>query len=642
MRTLQQTLAIFCAALMLAPVAAAQDVGYSWQKSNRNPLIAPYTPRTVAPVDLSNSDRLDHLLRAGNLYLSLQDAIALALENNLDIEVSRYGPQIAQADLLRAQAGGLLRGVPQTVNIGPESIQQSAIGVQSTGARGGGGGSGSGGATATEAGGAVITQTGVATPDLDPSVFSRYNWSHRTSVLSNTITTGTTSLVYESHTWNLGMSKNWLTGTSASFGWNNDHINTTNRNSDLNPTWDSNFQIQITQRLMQGFGRAVNGRNIQVAKNNLRVSDLVFKEQIIETVSSIVKLYWDLVAYGEDVKVKEQALATAEKLYEDNKKQVEIGTLAPIEITSAEAQVARRQQELTASQTALLQQETVIKNALSRTGVNSPSLADARIIPTDHLPRPNEQTMAVLSSLVQLARSQRPEIEQTQINIENTRIGMAGSKSQLKPSLNAVGFYNHNALAGDPNILNLTANPNQFLVGGYGTALAQLFRRNFPDYGIGVQLSFPLRNRSAQADYIRDSLSLRQQELREQALYNSVRVQVENALISLTQTKALYDAAVKERELQQETLNAEQKKYALGASTVFFVIQYQRDLAQAQSTEVQALAQYAKAKVDLENAVGRTLDTYHVSIDEAREGVVGRPPDLPVAPQPETQPEQQP
>jgi outer membrane protein TolC len=455
-------------------------------------------------------------------------------------------------------------------------------------------------------------------------------------VLANTVTTGTPSVVYESHSWNFGISKNWLTGTKASIGWNNNFIDSSNINSQLNPTWESNFQIQITQPLLQGFGRAVLGRNIMVAKNNLRVSDLTFKQQIIETVSSIIKLYWDLVAFNEDAKVKEQALATAQKLYDDNKKQVEIGTLAPIEITSAEAQVARRQQELTSSRTALLQQETIIKNALSRIGVHSATLADARIIPTDRLPTPDAQSMAELVSLVNLAREQRPEIEQTRINIENTRIGMAGTKNLLKPSLNAIAFYNHNSLAGDTNPLYTGPyDPNEFLVGGYGKALGQLFRRNFPDYGIGFQLSFPLRNRSAQADYIRDQLSLRQQELREQSLYNNIRVQVQNALITLTQAKALYDAAVKERELQQETLDAEQKKYALGASTVFFVIQYQRDLAQAQSNEVQALAQYAKAKVDLENAVGRTLETYSVSIAEARDGVVSRPPDLPVEKQPD-------
>ncbi|HFB98460.1 MAG TPA: TolC family protein, partial [Bryobacterales bacterium] len=439
-----------------------------------------------------------------------------------------------------------------------------------------------------------------------------------------------------SHAWNIGFTKNWASGTGFQFGWNNFRFKSNNQRSDLNPGWSSNWQIQITQRLLQGFGRAVNARNIKIAKNNLRVSDLVFEQQVIETVASIVKLYWDLVAFAEDVKVKKQALALAKKLYEDNKKQVEIGTLAPIEITSAEAQVARRQQELTAAETALLQQETVIKNALSRTGVYSPLLADARIIPTDRLPKPTTDEMLDLTKLVDTAVRRRPEIEQTRINIENTKIGMAGSRSQLRPALDAMVFYNHNALAGDINSLArppFIPNPDAFFVGGYGTALKQLLRRNFPDYGFGIQLNIPIHNRSAQADYIRDALQLRQQQLRERQLLNNIRVQVENARIALVQAKALYDAAVKERQLQQETLEAEQKKYALGASTVFFVIQYQRDLAQAQAAEISAMAAYAKAKVDLERAVGRLLETYRISIEEAKAGVVSRPPDLPVAPQ---------
>jgi len=632
---------MLCAALTAAPAGWSQQAVYSWQKRQRNRFIDPYTPKRIEPIKLANSDRLERLLRAGKLYLSLQDAIALALENNLDIEISRYGPQIAQADLLRAKAGGLLRGVPQTVQTGPETVQTQVAG----GATGGAGrgaravraaAAPSAGVTAVEAGGAVITQTGVATPNFDPTLFTRYSWSHRSDPQSNTITTGTNSLIFESHAWNIGFTKNWASGTGFQFGWNNFRFKSNNQRSDLNPGWSSNWQIQITQRLLQGFGRAVNARNIKIAKNNLRVSDLVFEQQVIETVASIVKLYWDLVAFAEDVKVKKQALALAKKLYEDNKKQVEIGTLAPIEITSAEAQVARRQQELTAAETALLQQETVIKNALSRTGVYSPLLADARIIPTDRLPKPTTDEMLDLAKLVDTAVRRRPEIEQTRINIENTKIGMAGSRSQLRPALDAMVFYNHNALAGDINSLArppFIPNPDAFFVGGYGTALKQLLRRNFPDYGFGIQLNIPIHNRSAQADYIRDALQLRQQQLRERQLLNNIRVQVENARIALVQAKALYDAAVKERQLQQETLEAEQKKYALGASTVFFVIQYQRDLAQAQAAEISAMAAYAKAKVDLERAVGRLLETYRISIEEAKAGVVSRPPDLPVAPQ---------
>jgi len=632
MKTLQQFLAIFAVNLMLAPVMMAQEYNYSWQGRQHSWLTDPYTTKNVAPINLSNSDRLEALLSGGNLYLSLQDAIALALENNLDIETSRYGPQLAQADLLRAKAGGLLRGVPQTVQTGPESARAQAVGSQTGGISGLTSTSSNmgTGTTATEAGGAIITQTGVATPVLDPSMFFRYGWGHRTSPQSNTITTGTNAVVFETHSWNYGYQQNWLTGTGFSFGWNNDRFISNNLRSDLNPAFQSNWQVRITQRLLQGFGKAVNGRNIKVAKNNLRISDLVFREQVIATVSSIINLYWDLVSYAEDVKVKRQGLKLAQRLYNDNKKQVEIGTLAPIEVVSAEAQVARRQQELTTSETRLLQQETLIKNALSKTGISSPTIAQARIVPVDHLPDPTAESMEDLQKLVKDALANRPEIEQTRINLENTKIGMAGSKSQLKPSLDAMLYYNHNAMAGTPNSLAPPIiNPDPFFVGGYGTVMGQLLRRNFPDYGFGVQLNIPLRNRAAQADYIRDSLQLRQQQLRERKLLNNIRVEVENARIAVTQAKALYDAAVKERALQEATLQAEEKKYALGASTVFFVIQYQRDLAQARSNEVAALAAYAKARVALDKALGRTLEVHHIAIDEAMAGRVSRPPMLP-------------
>ncbi len=588
----------------------------------------PYMPQTVAPINLENSNRLESLLRGGKIYLSLEDAIALALENNLDVELSRYGPMIAQVDLLRAQAGGLLRGVPTTVQQGPSSAQAQAVG----GATGQGRGGGGGGGEAAGVGGTVITTTGAALPNLDPVMFTAYNWGHRTRPQSNTITTGLNALTFNSHTLNYGIQKGFLTGTTASFGWNSDFFKSNNPLSDINPARQANFQLEITQRLLQGFGRAVNNRNIRVAKNDIRVSDLVFQQQVMTTVSAIVNLYWDLVTFNADVEVKRQALALAEKLYNDNKKQVEIGTLAPIEIVSAEAQVARRQQELTNSETQLLQQETIIKNALSRIGAASPALADASIVATDRIRVPEREAIQPIQDLVNLAMKSRPDIEQTRISIENVKIGLQGSRSQLLPSLDFQVSLQNSGLAGNVNSLKLRGQdiPRQvdpFFVGSYGSVLEQLLRRNFPDYAVGFQLNIPLKNRSAQADMVRDQLTLRQSELRQQQQVNQVRVDVQNAMIALQQTRARYEASLKERVLQEQTLDAEQKKYALGASTVFFVIQYQRDLAQAQSAEVASLAAYAKARVDLDRVTGQTLATNNIVLEEAKRGKVSRPPD---------------
>jgi outer membrane protein len=397
--------------------------------------------------------------------------------------------------------------------------------------------------------------------------------------------------------------------------------------------------LQVTQHLMQGFGKAVNNRNIRIAKNNMQISDLSFKAQIINTVVGVSNLYWDTVSFSEDVKVKRQALALSQKLYEDNKKQVEIGTLAPIEIIRAEAEVAARQQDLTISETQLLQQETVLKNALSKTGLASPSLTEARVIPTDHIEMPATEAIQPMQDLVGKAMDSRPEIEQSRINIENAKIGLKGSRAALLPTVDAFMDFKNNSLAGELNSLPVLstvpgvppsfrtpASVDQFFLGGYGKALGQVFSRNFPDYSVGVTLNIPLRNRAAQADMTRDQLSVRQSELRLQAQLNQVRVEVQNALIGLQQGRARYQAAYKSRILQEQTLDAEQKKYALGASTIYFVIQAQRDLATAQGAEVAALATYSRARVEMDRAVGQTISANNIMVDEAMKGSISKPP----------------
>lgn len=390
--------------------------------------------------------------------------------------------------------------------------------------------------------------------------------------------------------------------------------------------------MQVTQRLLQGFGRAVNDRNIRIAKNNLKVTDLQFRTQLMVTVAAITNLYWDLVAFNEDLVVKKKALELAEKLYEDNKKEVDIGTKAPIEIVNAQAQVARRQQELTVAETLLLQQETIIKNAISRNGPANPTIADARIVPTDRLRIPDKDAILPIQELFDMALNKRPDLEQSKVNIENTKIGLTGTRSQLLPSLDLAGTLQNNSLAGSVNQNLLRGRPvprqvDQFFLGGFGTNLGQLVRRNFPDYTIGFQLNIPLRNRSAQADLVIDQLNLRQQELGLQRTLNQLRVDLQNSVIALQQARARFETAVKERELQEQTLDAEQKKYALGASTIFFIIQYQRDLAQAQSNEVAAMASYVKAKVDLERVTGQTLEVNDIDVVEAQAGKMGRPAD---------------
>lgn len=352
--------AILCSLLTLGSALQAQQmaiVDYSRQPGFLERIKYPFTVREVSPIRLANSSRLENLIRAGKLYLSLQDTIALALENNLDIELQRYGPEIARASLLRAEAGGLLCGVSSTIQQGASSAQAQATG----GATGASSSQNTLTSTGSASTGGTVMATGTALQNLDPVFVSQGTFGHSTRPQANTVTTGLTALTFDSKQHAYAVQKSWLTGTTASFGWNNTTTRANNPLSDINPSTSSNFQLQVTQRLLQGFGRAVNNRNIRIARNNLRASDLVFQQQVIVTVLAIAHLYWDLVSYIEDVKVKQQSVALAQKLYEDNKKQVEIGTLAPIEIVSAEAEVARRQQELTTSETLVLQQETILK-----------------------------------------------------------------------------------------------------------------------------------------------------------------------------------------------------------------------------------------------------------------------------------------
>jgi outer membrane protein len=630
MKTLRESLAVLCLALTLtSSVGFAQKAPVMTTSFDKNTywLTKNYRPRDFDPIRMGNSNRLDQLLRAGKLYLSLQDAIALTLENNIDIEIQRYGPELAKIDFARAEAGGQIRGVTTNVTQGANSATNLLTGGFGTnsGGQGVGGGANSGSNTGT-----VFTVTGSAIPNLDPVLSTSYFHNKQSNPQTNSFAIGTSALVSSSDQFNTSIQKQFLTGTTATLAYGSTSVSSNSPNNDLNPFTRSNINLNLNQRLLQGFGRAVNNRNIRVARNNLKVSDLTFKLQVITTVSSTINLYWDLVSFNQDVAVKQKAVDLAQKLFEDNKKQVEIGTLAPIEIVRAEAEVARTQQDLTVSQTQLLQQEAIIKNALSRNGIASPAVADARIIPTDQIRVPATEEVSEVKDLIEEAISKRPELEQTKINIVNTKIGIAGSKSALLPSLDATASLTNNGLAGGINTLQAPGGRGRFVdpffVGNYGTAFAQLLRRNFPDYSVGFNLNIPIRNRAAQADYANDTLRLRQQELQEVRQLNSIRLELTNAVIGLQQARARHESAVKSRRLQEQTLEAEQKKYALGSSTIFLVIQAQRDLATAQGVEVTALANYSRARNTLDVSTGRLLEVNSVNLEEASKGVVAKAP----------------
>ncbi len=572
-------------------------------------------------------------MRAGNLYLSAQDVIALALENNLDIEIQRYGPLLTREVTLRAQGGGLLRSVGAPVAAGPQSVSLTGVNLNA-----------SGGAAASAAAGvssSVLTQLGPAIPNFDPNVFLYANFAHNTSPQSNTVLTGTTALISDSRTYQAQYSQYTDFGMYAQLTFSTQRLKYNSLSYSVDPFEQGNLDLVVQQNLLQGFGRAVLGRNIRVSKNNEKVSDLQFKQQVITTISAVLNLYWDLVSFNEDLKARKDELATAQALYEDNKKQVEIGTLAPIEVTRAEAQVYSSQQDLLISQTNLVQQETVLKNALSRNGVASPTLAEVHIVPLDTIQVPEKDELKPVDQLVPEALGKRVEIAQDTINIDSNKINLVAIKNGLKPTLQVFAELTNNGLSGVPNYLGVPFEPaDPYLVGGYGNLLGQILRRNFPNYSAGLSLNIPLRNRVAQADYATSALELRQNELTLQKAMNQVRVDVQNAVIGLRQARVRYDSAVKARILQQQTLDADKKRYTLGASTVFQVVTDEQALATAGSAETQALANYSHARIAFDQAMGTTLEVNQISVDEALSGHVARKSILPA--QLPTPPEQQP
>jgi outer membrane protein TolC len=590
------------------------------------PLVRPFhwEHRAVSPATLSNTPRLEALVRGGNLYLSLQDVIALVLENNIDIAIQRYGPVLAREVVRRASGGGLLRSVGLPVYPGPASVSLQGVSVNAVGLAETGSG--------VSSGGGIIVGNLPPPPTLDPYLFAFGSFQHSTTPLSNIVLDLVPSLLNNSRSFQFGYGQTWLTGTGVQVTYGSYRSSVNSPVPILNPYTQGFLDLFIQQPLLQGFGIAVNNRYIRVAKNNLKVTDLQVKRQVITTVSAALNLYWDLVSFNEDLRIKEQALETAQKLYEDNKKQVAIGTLSAIEITRAAAEVSSAKENLLIAQTNVAQQETVLKNALSRNGVASPWLDDVHIVTLDHIQVPETEDLKPNAELVEQALANRPELEQTRINLQSTLINLAGSKNALKPTLQAFADFTNNALTGAPNALSNGANvPDPFVVGGYGNLLGQIFRRNYPNYAAGFSLNIPFRNRAAQADYVADQLTLRQAELQLQRGISQVRVEVKNAVIGLQQARVRYETAVATRVLAQQTLDAERKKFQFGTSSIPLVVQAQRDLNNDQSAEVQAMANYTHARIAFDEAVGKTLDQNNISMEEAKTGQVARVSSIPDA-----------
>jgi len=596
--------------------------------------IGPYTARRVAPPNLANTPRIDQLLHDGKLYISMNDAVALALENNLDIAIARYNLNIADTDVWRAKAGASTLGVNNGVVQNTPGGGVGGLGAQvgsgqgGTSVAAGGAGAGSGGLVVSTFG------SGPAITSFDPILTGTLQIDR----LRIDCTSPFCGASQNTTTANFGYTQGFQTGTNMAIGFNNNRITSDNAFNLLTPALNSNFQIKLTQHLLQGFGFAPNTRFIRIAKNNREISDVAFRLQITTTVDQIENMYWDLVYAYENVRVQREQLAFAQKTLSDNRKQVEIGTLAPIEVVRAQSTVASNQQTLTVALTNLQLQQLLMKNALSRTLVD-PVLADAEVIPTSTMELPAQEAVVPTQDLVNDALSHRPELAEQRINLANTDISNKAIRSALLPSVDLFAYYGGTGLGGNqnsnyicisqPSFCDLPSAPPAVPSLSYGGMLNQLVNSSAPDKGIGISLNIPLRNRAAQATQVRSEFEYRQAQLQLQQIENKVRIEVRNAQFGVQQNRASVASAQAAVDLARQSLDAEQKKYALGASTSTLVLQNNAAMTQAEVTLVSAKALYEKAEVELDRAIGLLLDHAGILIADAERGQVTQTPNIP-------------
>jgi outer membrane protein TolC len=614
-----------CYSVSLGTIVAADD---AIRVDKPTSFLRPYQATSVPPVNLRNSTRFAQLIRGTNMYLTAQDAIALALENNIDIEVQRYNPLLSLWALQRAEAGGAQRGV--NTGTGSSVSVTAGQGVQGTSNVVGNTGGNSGTSGSGPSGGATISQIGPVAPNFDPVFLNTTLFRHRTTPLGNTFLYGVDAVIDNQKAYQNSISEGFATGGSATLTFNESYLNENATTNNLNPTVAPVLAINFSHNLLNGFGLAVNSVQIRVARANLGASDLNFEAQVISIISNVLTLYWGLVSDLQDVRAKESSLALAQQLYSDNKKQVQLGTMAPLDITQAESQMASSQRDLIFSQTAEQQQEVRLKDVLSRRGAGDPAIANVHIIPLDQIQVPENIETTPLQTLVQQAMKARVDINAEQINLQNTKISTASTNNGVLPTLRVFASTQAQGLAGPANpIAQGVPPPDAYYLGGFKSAVSQIFRRNFPSQQISVIYNENIRNDVAQADYGISQLQFRQAELRTQKDLNQVAVDISNQTIALQQAHTRYKAAVQSRILEEQLVSAEQKKYKLGTSTTLAVIQIERDLSTAKSNEIAAAAQFANAKIGLQRVLGTTLHDYQVSLDEAKSGRVARPSGIP-------------
>jgi outer membrane protein TolC len=640
-----------------APIPAQPQLIHLQDYSKPRPafpgILEPYRAQDLPQPNLANSPRIDSLMHDGKIYLSMDDAVALTLENNLDLDIARYNLNIADTDYLRAKSGANILGV----NAG---IVQNTPGG-GVGGLGGTVGSGTGGTTVAASGigtgtnGLVSSTLGIGSPitSFDPVVTSTLqldkNNTESTSALSPVPV-----LAQNTYTADVAYTQGFQWGTAVSVGFNNSHITTNSPTSLLTPDLSSNFQFKITQNLLQGFGSLPNLRFVRIAKNNREISDVAFRLQIITTVDQIEDMYWDLVYAYENVRVQQEALTYAQKALDDSKQQAKVGTVPPIQVVSAQSTVATDQQNLILAQNNLQLQELLMKNAVSRS-IEDPVLAEAELIPTSAMLIPQQESVIPTQDLINQALDHRAELVESRIDLNSRDLSSKAVRNALLPTLDAFAYYGGSGVGGVvnpaiPNCANTTSTfcfdpakaPPPFQTAtsvGYGSTLSQLGNSTAPDKGFGLTLNIPLRNREAQANQVRAELEYRQAQVRLHQLENQVRIEVRNAQFDVKQNLVAVQAAQYAVDFARQTLDADQQKLKVGLTTTTAILQDASTLTTSESNLVSAKAAYEKSRVELDRATGLLLDHSGIDVAEATRGQVTHLPKVPdVAPRQDAQP----
>jgi len=619
------SLRVLTTCVLLGSQLSAQELPFTITKPSAPSLIAPYLAPGVPSIRLYNSERIRALIRAGNLYLSVQDAIALAIENNLNLEVNRYGILLADTNLERARAGGPLRGVPSasqqvcnvTGGLGVNGSASTAGLSNSSGCIVGGSGTGA----------ATIQQVGAVTPNLDPVMQSTGTFGHLTQPQANTQHSQTHALIESVSTSNTTLQQGFLSGGTITFRNFQQGLKENSPSDTLNPAVGPHMDLILRHNLLQGFGVKLNDRGIRIATMNVEASRETFRSQLLDLVTNVLNLYWDVVAANDEVGTRQRARENAEKFVEDTKKEIAAGGLPPVELPRAEAQLAKGRMDVIIAQANLRQRSNSLKEAIVR--VPDPAVEAAEIIPTDRIEVPDTEDLPPLRQLLAIAMEKRPDVAVARFRDQTSEMALAGTANPLLPSLSVTAQTFNRGVAGTPQASS--GRPaNEFFIGGYGTALGQIFRRNFPNQSVSLSFNVPFGNRQAQGDYGIDQLQYRQSQLSSQRDVNNIVVDISARMSALRQARARYSAAKNTRVLQEQLLEYDRKKFASGLATFNEVILDQRTLVTAQSSELTAVANYAHARVALDQVLGETLEKNQITLEEGISGRVQRQSNPPV------------